>query len=468
MVGRNEPCPCGSGKKYKKCCLRKDLEAERLQGEAERAAAAVMPALPPLPVRPPAPLEPEPEPLDPHVAALDARWEEFDAEKDYEGQIAIIQQSLDDGLLDDETAFEMFNVIYYHSVEHDGRDRFDALVATLRERLPDVFASDAHYYLDWLLTNALVAGRLADIPALAREMGLTAGAHIDAFENTVEMLAYHGQLAALVEMMALAWPQVRGSGDILPWGVDEFTSRAVSYVIFDYLEHTSTPDAGDPELLAAIAPYATADPQRLARYLAHLLGQADQHWTMHDFKIEPHRGSRNRFDDEDEGDGRQDEGRENLYHLSVEFLGYLQREEGVPYTKGELARSNLLTYILARHDGELQPDDRPFNGRRPSDKRKPKPSAAQNSLLCPDRATLDRFLVRFMSFFNLQRYPVAATFEFVPAWLRFLESRGLVGAEQRTQTLLELRELAADLRKAWEKYTADPSLRLEIERWGHQ
>jgi preprotein translocase subunit SecA len=23
-VGRNDPCPCGSGKKYKKCCLGKD------------------------------------------------------------------------------------------------------------------------------------------------------------------------------------------------------------------------------------------------------------------------------------------------------------------------------------------------------------------------------------------------------------------------------------------------------------
>ena len=23
-VGRNEPCPCGSGKKYKKCCLLKE------------------------------------------------------------------------------------------------------------------------------------------------------------------------------------------------------------------------------------------------------------------------------------------------------------------------------------------------------------------------------------------------------------------------------------------------------------
>ena len=26
--GRNDPCPCGSGKKYKRCCLEKDQEAE--------------------------------------------------------------------------------------------------------------------------------------------------------------------------------------------------------------------------------------------------------------------------------------------------------------------------------------------------------------------------------------------------------------------------------------------------------
>ena len=23
-IGRNDPCPCGSGKKYKKCCMNKD------------------------------------------------------------------------------------------------------------------------------------------------------------------------------------------------------------------------------------------------------------------------------------------------------------------------------------------------------------------------------------------------------------------------------------------------------------
>ncbi len=24
-IGRNDPCPCGSGKKYKQCCQKKDL-----------------------------------------------------------------------------------------------------------------------------------------------------------------------------------------------------------------------------------------------------------------------------------------------------------------------------------------------------------------------------------------------------------------------------------------------------------
>jgi len=31
-VGRNDPCPCGSGIKYKKCCLGKDLQANRDPG----------------------------------------------------------------------------------------------------------------------------------------------------------------------------------------------------------------------------------------------------------------------------------------------------------------------------------------------------------------------------------------------------------------------------------------------------
>jgi tetratricopeptide (TPR) repeat protein len=37
-AGRNDPCPCGSGKKYKHCCLDKDRAAELAPAVAQRVA----------------------------------------------------------------------------------------------------------------------------------------------------------------------------------------------------------------------------------------------------------------------------------------------------------------------------------------------------------------------------------------------------------------------------------------------
>jgi uncharacterized protein YecA (UPF0149 family) len=31
-AGRNDPCPCGSGKKYKKCCMLKDQQGASMMG----------------------------------------------------------------------------------------------------------------------------------------------------------------------------------------------------------------------------------------------------------------------------------------------------------------------------------------------------------------------------------------------------------------------------------------------------
>jgi preprotein translocase subunit SecA len=38
-VGRNDPCPCGSGKKYKKCCMLKDMMKEKQQKQQEKQRA---------------------------------------------------------------------------------------------------------------------------------------------------------------------------------------------------------------------------------------------------------------------------------------------------------------------------------------------------------------------------------------------------------------------------------------------
>lgn len=36
MTGRNDPCPCGSGKKYKQCCMLKQAEEQTLQAKGRR------------------------------------------------------------------------------------------------------------------------------------------------------------------------------------------------------------------------------------------------------------------------------------------------------------------------------------------------------------------------------------------------------------------------------------------------
>ena len=39
-TGRNDSCPCGSGQKYKRCCLPRDTAAAAERAAADRAAAA--------------------------------------------------------------------------------------------------------------------------------------------------------------------------------------------------------------------------------------------------------------------------------------------------------------------------------------------------------------------------------------------------------------------------------------------
>ena len=39
MIGRNDPCPCGSGKKYKKCCLSKECDRQQAEESVSTESA---------------------------------------------------------------------------------------------------------------------------------------------------------------------------------------------------------------------------------------------------------------------------------------------------------------------------------------------------------------------------------------------------------------------------------------------
>jgi hypothetical protein len=466
MPGRNDPCPCGSGKKYKHCCRKKDLEAERAQKEAEKAARNA-PALPWLPAAGAAHSSPLHEEMDEGVSVqdqsepdpLDDIWQAFKAAKTIDQKIAIYTEAMETGNLDTELSFDMMNNIYTDAVDSGERDRFDALVAQLRERMPEIYTHDAVYYLDWLISNALAAGRVDDLPALVEDLVGAVSKNLDFAQTIFDKLAYHGQLAIMAEVMRRSYPLLNSAGDYFEWAIQEFAGETATMVMLNYLERTPEPTATDLDALGVEFNVRPSYSGASARFLAHVSGQADRHWTLDD------------FDDlstdeanEDKSDDTADDGRTALYYLTVEFMGYLRRQEGVSYGKGEMARHLISQYLVERAAGELHTDGE----QRPSKKRKGKEKSASVHPLAPDYGTLDRFMGKQQNFFHIQIYKVICLFEMIPVWLRFLETRGLLDADQREETLRQISGLLPPLSQLLQSAADDPALHRAMEGWRQQ
>jgi len=352
-IGRNDPCHCGSGKKYKRCCMDKDEESRRVEQFDEQDESLIDEVLPmhlPSLMLNETEEHAEPsEPPDPSSKAINARWDEFEAQ-DYEGQIALFIKTLDEPeVMDDEMAFEMLNTIYGKTVKHHEPYRYDALVDQLRERLPKVYSTSAQFYLQNRINNAVIAGDFKRVQVFFYELAQRADRDIDIFNHVVDQLAYHGQLSALTEASRIAWPAVKKSGDIVPWGIDEFADHAVQYLVFDYLEQHGADPSGHTELFKRIKPYSEIEPERISKFLALLAGESGRKWTREDFTFKPkHRRSRD--GDEDDGIRIPKDVQQNLFDLSLDFQGHLRREQNIPFTKSELGREHACQ-ILDRAPG---------------------------------------------------------------------------------------------------------------------
>ncbi len=274
---------------------------------------------------------------------INARWEEFQAQ-DSAGLLAVYLKTVDDPeLMDDEMAFEMLSRLYADAIENGGRSRFDEWVAVLRERRPEVYDEGAPYYLSLSLNNALAEGRTEAVRPLALELAARAGRDIDTVHRSLEALAYHGQLAVLVEAMRIAWPDVKSSSNIVPWGVSEFAEEGSAYEIYDYLEHTPAPNPDDLVLLERVR-FFFDDPNLdfLRQFIGDVAGQNTHEWKVGDFALKRRRQRQDDWDDdEEEKEERSDPGAENLVRLIAEFIGYLRRQEGVPFSRGQLVRREL-------------------------------------------------------------------------------------------------------------------------------
>jgi hypothetical protein len=433
-VGRNDPCPCGSGKKYKKCCLAKDEAAER-QSARERAAAmrvaaeiaaptTVEPSLIPHPL-PELTFPDEPPPLSPEEEAYQQLWDDFET-AETEELPALFRRALSEALLDDELAFELLN-----SLRGQGEQTVAAaLTDELRTARPDLYTASAPYYLDWQVEDALAAGRRDMLATLADALAEAAGRDLDIFNVSSARLAYHGHLALLADLMRGAWPFVRASDNLVPWAYGRFAANGQQLTLLAYVERTAAPRADDPALLADLEFFGAVDHERLGEQIALLTGEEERPWQQA---------------------GRSED--DQINRLALRFMGELARGTGVSLSRAELARVALVNYIGMRQGGKLGQEARP-----PKVKGAKAPASTKRSanLLCPDQATLNRYVAQLLGPITPHYYEAVATLEFTPAWLGFLQAQELITAEQRAMALTDLRRLVADAAPIWAKRGADP------------
>jgi hypothetical protein len=340
------------------------------------------------------------------------------------------------------------------------------LVGALRQRQPEVFREGAHFHLSRCLEDALAEGRLDAVPPLARELAARAGRDIDIVNRSLDALAYHGQLSVLVEAMRIGWPGVKTSANVIPWGISEFAEKGADYEILDYLEHTATPDPADSALLERVRFFVEEpDQEYLAEFISGLTGKAPRAWKVDDFALKPPRKrSRGDRDDAEEEDRPPHEGARNLSRLITEFVGYWRRVEGVSFSRGELVRDHLFRYFLRRQEGDLDPQPSMLERALHPKKTLPKPPRPIHPL-CPERVTFDVHLATLVDMFNGLYHAAAALFESVPAWLRFLQVRGLIEAVTREKTVAELRPLHTSVLRLWERHTEDLTLYRAAQAW---
>jgi len=258
-VGRNDPCPCGSGAKYKHCCLRDkkrqraksrtsqqekaERPKERADGESEDSGEAEASA------------ESDAESFyntDEGIQQWDAFWEEYEnASIDERFELAR-QQIEDNEHFDNDWVFELMVTRLYSNADDHGRiEEWLELTELVRERHPEAVQPERANLAAKALVLLVKAGR-ADERHEWVEMLLsdpdTSPEHVD---RTLEMLAYHGLSGEFTEELGESFSRVHEQGrtkrTVIGWPEWLLTSFAA-----EWTEDSITQSRGTDDLRARL------------------------------------------------------------------------------------------------------------------------------------------------------------------------------------------------------------------------
>ena len=236
QIGRNAPCPCGSGKKYKKCCLEKDLSERRAatpgsdtgaewedlknygaqefsdatgigdvrddaySREIDAKESTVMDRAPKseLPAYP-NPREDLPDLPTKQQAIVDAWWKDFKPlfrKRDLDPMIARTV-----GFMEEHPALFVHLELEYEVLFEIGAEagrrkewpKYAALLARIREEHPEMYVRSFSYYDYDLVIERLVEGKFEAIPQFFTFFHRYPDSEPDNADRVADLLAWTGR-----------------------------------------------------------------------------------------------------------------------------------------------------------------------------------------------------------------------------------------------------------------------------------
>jgi hypothetical protein len=433
VPNRNDPCPCGSGKKYKKCCLKKDAEQRTGLANAqdgERWLAAGEAALH--------------EHLDPLLDRLGSEQRE-----------RLQNQDIEDGSdRDSLPVLDMLDHLRVDAAQKGEFERFEELVSTYAEEYDALDDDRLTGVLELRALNAL-AGGLDCLPAVLDGLLVVADPMDIEMSSVTDALRFHGDGETCLGFSESLMEQMQAllgddEGNRLELESDHRVARLVAQVL-------SAPDGKlDRELEMRVLEIQDGWGEPLNGAILNCLRKVTNSPPRQDaYAVEKCKRRTEVSDDDDDAfyDDLFDLSTSSGWRFSVagaaamgdagwRFSYWLVQTRGVPWPRAWLGIKALLEYFTYSVEHLYPPSA--------------EEDASLRDPLVPDAAFVREFLLAGEDSATAYDYDGAAMAASTPHWLDYLVEHGLLAPEARDEARESLKPVIDHYIAALELQSGDP------------
>jgi len=439
-TGRNDPCPCGSGKKYKNCCLDKDLPQKSSVIEPEKDNS-ILPIETDL-------YEPdndsEPDILSDEEQAMEKLWDEFQDASLAQKLVLLKEMIRTPGFGEFADFAEMFEDLADDIDSQEDVREFLKCVEFYQKNSLQTDEATEGYILAQAVHLCITYDQAKPLQKYFIQLAEYANIIIDTFTKICDKLAYHGHTTLLKEGYRIGWDNVQDSDEIMDWAIDEFMSHNIDAILFSYLEKQKSPRFADTKLQKEIAKLEDIEMEVLEEYFSVIIQVQNKQWNAQDFFI----GQKNDIEDSF---------RKSVWKLCNQFISYLHNTFDINYSRAAMMRTAINRYLISRASGQFSKKIhwKSFKQNANYDK---EPMLYTAQALCPDPATADKYMVDFLNIINPYPYKFVAMAEAIPYWLKFLVDIRLIDDAIRLKKLRRFSALQKSITEIVKNYVDEKTV----------